>query len=219
MKIYAPLNAIKAISNLAATKDIRYYLNGVYIRANATQTTIVATDGHVLGVYKNKQENEIDDGQYYDFILPLDTVKNLKPAHRIKDELVEFEFTPIDHMKVTSVKVNSVSIKMLSATVDGRFPDWQRVLVKEVSNTVGNYDPELLARFIKVAKEFDKKPHDVILHQNGDNSAAITIDQIYNFIGVIMPIRSSVVPAYEGCTRFFDQPPVIIKPVLEKEAA
>jgi len=218
MKIYAHMNAIKAIANLAATKDIRYYLNGVYIRANATQTTIVATDGHVLGVYKNDQNNEIDDDQHYDFILPLDTVKNLKPAHRIKDELVEFEFTPIDHLKVISVKINSINIKMLSATVDGRFPDWQRVLVKEVSNTVGNYDPELLARFIKVAKEFNKKPHHVFLHQNGDSAGAITISNISNFVGVIMPIRSSVVPAYEGCKRFFDQPPVIL-PVLEKEAA
>jgi len=56
------------------------------------------------------------------------------------------------------------------------------------------------------------------LHQNGDSAGAITISNISNFVGVIMPIRSSVVPAYEVCKRFFDQPPVIL-PVLEKEAA
>jgi hypothetical protein len=178
----------------------------------------VATDGHVLGVYKNNQENDIDDGQHYDFILPLDTIKNLKVAHRIIDELVQFEFEPKFHSKIESVQINSMHIKMLSATVEGRFPDWQRVLVKEVSNTLGNYDPELLTRFIKVAKEFKKESNDVYLHQNGDSAGAITICDVPEFVGVIMPIRSNHIPLYEGCNRFFDQSPVIL-PVLEKEAA
>ena len=57
MKIYAQLNAIKAVNHLSETKDIRYYLNGILVEATKTHTTLVATDGHVMGVYKNEEEN------------------------------------------------------------------------------------------------------------------------------------------------------------------
>ena len=205
MKIYAQLNAIKAINHLAATKDIRFYLNGILIEATKTHTTLVATDGHVLGVYKNEEENEIPEETKFEFILPNDTLKNLKSAI-IKGELISLEFEPDETSKVNSVIIKSLSITLTTQTIDAKFPDWRRVLPRETTNELGHYNPELPARFIKVAKEFGKKPDNINLHQNGTSAAALTIEGIQNFLGVVMPIRNDSV--YSGCSRFLDEPSV-----------
>jgi DNA polymerase-3 subunit beta len=205
MKIYAQLNAIKAVSHLAATKDIRFYLNGILVEATKTHTTLVATDGHVLGVYKNEEENEIPENYGYKFILPKDALKNLK-ASFIKDELISLEFERDEDWNVKTVTIKSVSITLTTQTIAAKFPDWRRVLPRETTNELGHYNPELLTRFIKVAKEFGVKPHGITLHQNGTSAAAMTIDGIENFLGVVMPMRSNSV--YTGCTRFLDEQPV-----------
>ena len=205
MKIYAQLNAIKAISHLSATKDIRFYLNGILVEATKTHTTLVATDGHVLGVYKNEEENEIPEETKFEFILPNDTLKNLKSAI-IKGELISLEFEPDETSKVNSVIIKSLSITLTTQTIDAKFPDWRRVLPRETTNELGHYNPELPARFIKVAKEFGKKPDNINLHQNGTSAAALTIDGVENFMGVVMPTRHYI--AYTGCSRFLDGQPV-----------
>ena len=205
MKIYAQLNAIKAISHLSATKDIRFYLNGILVEATKTHTTLVATDGHVLGVYKNEEENEIPENVKYEFILPNDALKNLK-ASIIKDELVSLEFERDENSKVITVIIKSVSITLTTQTIDGKFPDFRRVLPRETTNEPGHYNPELLARSIKVAKDFGMKPHNINLHQNGTSAATLTIDGIPNFLGVVMPMRNDSV--YTGCSRFLDEQPV-----------
>ena len=205
MKIYAQLNAIKAVSHLSATKDIRFYLNGIFVEATKTHTTLVATDGHVLGVYKNEEENEIPENIKYEFILPNDALKNLKVS-RIKGELVFFEFEPDEHSKVNTVIIKSLSITLTTQTIDAKFPDWRRVIPRETTNEIGHYNPELPARFIKVAKEFGKKPGYINLHQNGTDAAALTIDEIESFLGVVMPMQNYI--ACRGCSRFLDEKPV-----------
>ena len=207
MKIYAQLNAIKAVSHLSATKDIRYYLNGILIEATKTHTTLVATDGHILGVYKNEEENEIPENIKFEFILPYDVLKKLK-APTIKYEYVILEFVPDENSKVNTVIIKSVSCTLMTQTIEGKFPDWRRILPRETSNEIGHYNPELLAKFIKVAKDFGKKPHEINLFQNGIFAAALTINDIQNFLGVVMPRRKDIFCVYTGCTRFLDEKPV-----------
>ena len=155
MKIYAQLNAIKAISHLSATKDVRFYLKGILIEATKTHTTLVATDGHILGVYKNEEENEIPENIKFEFILPYDVLKKLK-APTIKYEYVILEFVPDENSKVNTVIIKSVSCTLMTQTIEGKFPDWRRILPRETSNEIGHYNPELLAKFIKVAKDLAK---------------------------------------------------------------
>ena len=40
---------LKAMSRLAATSDIRYYLNGLHVVQDNRGTYIEATNGHILG--------------------------------------------------------------------------------------------------------------------------------------------------------------------------
>ena len=207
MKIYAQLNAIKAINHLSATKDVRFYLNGILVEATKTHTTLVATDGHVLGVYKNEEKNEISEKIKYQFILPNDALKNLKVSI-IKDELVCLEFEPDENSKVNTVIIKSVAITLTTQTIDAKFPDWRRILPRETSNEAGHYNPEILARFIKVAKDFGKKPWNINLHQNGVSAAVLMIGGIENFLGVVMPMRKDSDSAYTGCNHFLDEQPV-----------
>jgi DNA polymerase-3 subunit beta len=78
MKIYTSLSALRAVSALAARDDIRYYLNGVLIEASAHTTRLVGTNGHVMGIYDNiDQENELDGR--VSFIVPDSALALLNP--------------------------------------------------------------------------------------------------------------------------------------------
>ena len=55
MKIYTTLSALKAIAILAADNDLRYYLNGVQITANATETQDHHSPPNVSFNIKEKQ--------------------------------------------------------------------------------------------------------------------------------------------------------------------
>ena len=75
------INTLKAAQFCSATKDVRYYLNSVYLDFKIDTVTphvnIIATDGHVLAAYNDKLpvENRGDDGADFALIVPLDTIK------------------------------------------------------------------------------------------------------------------------------------------------
>ena len=137
--------------------------------------------------------------------MPNNVLKNLKPSI-IKNELVSLEFDPEKDWNVKTVIIKSLSGTLMTQTIVAKFPNWRRVLPRETSKEPGYFDPELLAKFIKVAKAFGKKPDEINLHQNGTSAAALTINDIENFLGVVMPMRNDSV--YTGCSRFLDEKPV-----------
>lgn len=65
---------LKAMSRLAATSDIRYYLNGLHVVQDNRGTYIEATNGHMLG---RLLVDETPIANPCSVILPLDSVKTL----------------------------------------------------------------------------------------------------------------------------------------------
>ena len=66
-------SALKAVSRFAAKTDIRYYLVGVYVEANETETRLIATNGHTMLIHRMKAENT----HCWNGIIPLDTVQSI----------------------------------------------------------------------------------------------------------------------------------------------
>lgn len=62
MAITLDANMLHAAVYLAAVKDIRFYLSGVFVEAFASSTRLVATDGLVLGVFECEHENQVSPG-------------------------------------------------------------------------------------------------------------------------------------------------------------
>jgi len=103
-----------------AVQDIRYYLNGMLISLQGERMIVAATDGHRLAVDALTLEQPPEGG--LDVILPRKTVLELIKLLADNDEPV--------HIQITSgqVVVRHPGFELRSKVVDGKFPDWQRVV-------------------------------------------------------------------------------------------
>ncbi len=103
-----------------AVQDIRYYLNGMLLSIQDGRLTVAATDGHRLALDATTLEEPSEQGM--DIILPRKTVQEL-----IK--LLDDSDTPV-HVQLASGQVmfRHSGFELRSKVVDGKFPDYQRVI-------------------------------------------------------------------------------------------
>lgn len=102
-----------------AQQDIRYYLNGMLLVLDAEQTRVVATDGHRLsyasGAGPKQQEKR-------EVILPRKAVLELARLLGESDDVVDIE------LYASQVKFRFGSIELTTKIIDGKFPDYTRVI-------------------------------------------------------------------------------------------
>lgn len=103
-----------------AVQDIRYYLNGMLLSVQGKRLTVAATDGHRLAVDSADLPEEVSQG--VDVILPRKTVLELIKLLGEEDEAI--------HVQVNQSQVvfRRPDFELRSKVVDGKFPDWQRVI-------------------------------------------------------------------------------------------
>ena len=172
--ILLPMNSLKAMSVLASKQDIRYYLNGVLIESNKSYTRMIATDGHLLGIYQIKETAHNDEE--FSIIVPNEIIAKLDK----RDNFLSCENGKwsIDGMAFTPV--------------DGKFPDYMRVLpTKPATGESAQFNPELITRFAKCSKLLNGTKNPVIAH-NGGSSALVDLG-LDRFVGVVMPMRNNIV--------------------------
>lgn len=108
-----------------AQQDIRYYLNGLLLEVNGERLHVVGTDGHRLSYICT------DLGQSFDkqeVILPRKTVTELIKLLEDADEEVSIE--------ISSNQANFTfsNIRLISKVIDGKFPDYNRVIPVDHQN-------------------------------------------------------------------------------------
>ena len=101
-----------------AQQDIRYYLNGLLLVSGGDKLTVVATDGHRLALAS--AAHSVEGTQ--EVILPRKTILELSKLLSDNDEPVEVELSP------TQARFSFDSIVLISKLVDGKFPDYTRVI-------------------------------------------------------------------------------------------
>jgi len=190
--VFTTLLALKAMSEIAPAKEIRYYLCGVYFECNKASTRLVATDGQCLALYESSQENQIGGGAI-NFILPLDVIKMLKAVHKQCEEVtvtIERKYTSQPDL-ITGGTIQVVGGPVISwKAVDGQFPNYIRVLpTQTMSCETAQFDPAIVQKFVKAAKCLRlSTKNGVPIGHNGGGAALIALGDP-NFIGVIMPMR------------------------------
>ena len=113
----------------ASTEETRYYLNGVYFHVDESKDTkvlkVVATDGHRLAT----SEAPLPEGaeNMTGIIIPKKTVEELK---KIVGNTDIIQINASDQR--ISCSVGNVSL--VSKTIDGKFPDYKRVIPDESKN-------------------------------------------------------------------------------------
>ncbi len=101
-----------------AQQDIRYYLNGLLLVSSGDKITVVATDGHRLALASAAHKT---DGTQ-EVILPRKTIIELSKLLSDSDDPVEVELSP------TQARFSFGGIVLISKLVDGKFPDYTRVI-------------------------------------------------------------------------------------------
>ena len=111
-----------------AQQDVRYYLNGLMLEVSANYLRAVATDGHRLA-YCEKETNA-DIADIKQVILPRKGVL----------ELVRLLGDTENTVKVTlgsnHLQVEFDGLRLTSKLIDGRFPDYNRVMPTDGDNVM-----------------------------------------------------------------------------------
>ena len=103
-----------------AVQDIRYYLNGMLLVFQPGEVTAVTTDGHRLSLYSLAAE--LAPSEPTDIIVPRKTVLELMRLLDDSDEPVEIQ------VATNQVRFRFGQIEFLSKLVEGKFPDFRRVI-------------------------------------------------------------------------------------------
>ncbi|MEP7299404.1 MAG: DNA polymerase III subunit beta [Burkholderiales bacterium] len=135
-----PQKALKGLINQVhfamAVHDIRYYLNGILFVAEGKSLTLVATDGHRLALAQATLDVEIPKQEV---ILPRKTVLELQRLLRDesgRDEK-EGEESQIEmRFAGNQAKFSFSGMEFVTKLVEGKFPDYNRVIPKNHKNAV-----------------------------------------------------------------------------------
>jgi DNA polymerase-3 subunit beta len=107
-----------------AQQDVRYYLNGLMLEADGACLRAVATDGHRLALCEVEAEIEPDDFRQQ-VILPRKGVQELLRL------LSESDAVSTLRLGVNHLQATVDGIRLTSKLIDGKFPDYQRVIPRE----------------------------------------------------------------------------------------
>jgi len=103
-----------------AQQDVRYYLNGLLLEVDKGLLRAVATDGHRLALKELPVAIEVDEP--VPVIIPRKGVTELA---RLLDESDEMANAQISQ---NHIRINLKDLQFTSKLIDGRFPDYERVI-------------------------------------------------------------------------------------------
>ena len=108
-----------------AQQDVRYYLNGMLLETGGKYLRAVATDGHRLALCQADLDG--DDLDEQQVIVPRKGVLELQ-------RLMSGEGKLDIELGSNHIRIQLEGIRFTSKLIDGRFPEYDRVIPKESSN-------------------------------------------------------------------------------------
>jgi DNA polymerase-3 subunit beta len=135
-------NLLSQVSFAMAVHDIRYYLNGILFVAEGKQLSLVATDGHRLAFASAALDVEVPKQEV---ILPRKTVVEMQRLLSDNDGAIEMQFAN------NQAKFVFDGMEFVTKLVEGKFPDYNRVIPKNHKNAVTLGRTALLATLQRTA--------------------------------------------------------------------
>ncbi|NJD23795.1 MAG: DNA polymerase III subunit beta [Betaproteobacteria bacterium] len=110
-----------------AAQDVRYYLNGLLLQVEGKELRAVATDGHRLAFASVGIDADLPRQE---MILPRKTVLELNRLLVDTDDALNITLSP------NQVRFAFGSVVLVSKLIDGKFPDYERVIPPSLRNHV-----------------------------------------------------------------------------------
>jgi DNA polymerase-3 subunit beta len=108
-----------------AAQDVRYYLNGLLLQVDGGELRAVATDGHRLAFASVAIEADL---ARQEMILPRKTVLELNRLLLDSDDALTIT------LAANQVRFAFGSVVLVSKLIDGKFPDYERVVPPSLRN-------------------------------------------------------------------------------------
>ena len=149
---------IERTSFAMAQQDVRYYLNGMLLELKAGRLRLVATDGHRLALCTADDAVSVGDASV---IVPRKGILELSRLLDADDTL---------RLVIGSNHIRAVNkqFTFTSKLVDGKFPEYERVLPKSADKTVIGERLELRQAFTRTAILSNEKYRGVRLKLSED---------------------------------------------------
>lgn len=125
-----------------AQQDIRYYLNGLLLVLDGSKIKVVATDGHRLSYAEGTLANTHDKREV---ILPRKAVMELSRQLSSGDAEVEIE------IYASQVRFRYGNSELVTKIIDGKFPDFTRVIPVNYKKLIRVSREELLRSLQRAA--------------------------------------------------------------------
>jgi DNA polymerase-3 subunit beta len=126
-----PQKTLKAllsqVSFAMAVHDIRYYLNGILFVAEGNQLSLVSTDGHRLAFASAMLDVEVPKQEV---ILPRKTVLELQRLLSDAEGAIDMQFAN------NQAKFSFGNMEFVTKLVEGKFPDYNRVIPRNHKNSI-----------------------------------------------------------------------------------
>lgn len=134
-----------------AQQDMRYYLNGLLFEADADGLRLIATDGHRMAVSK-APHIRLSAGENLHVILPRKAVSELLRLLQDTEEAITLNFDE------NHVKIDTKRFSFISKLIDGRFPDYRRVM-PQGGNKIVELDRDEFKRGLQRAVILSSEKH------------------------------------------------------------
>src|SRR6476646_2879981 len=145
-KVTLPQKTLKHLFNMVhfsmAQQDIRYYLNGLLLVVDGKNVIAVATDGHRLAFCQVEVDQEFPRQEV---IIPRKTIIELQRLLEDVEDTVQLDIA------ASQVKLTFADIELVSKLVEGKFPDYTRVIPKGYKNDFTISRDELLRSLQRAA--------------------------------------------------------------------
>lgn len=106
-----------------AQHDVRYYLNGLLLELDRTGTRAVATDGHRLALAESAIGADVQE--------PRQIIVPRKGVHELVRLLADTDEPATVQFGAQHLRAELGAVRLTSKLIEGRFPDYHRVIPQE----------------------------------------------------------------------------------------
>lgn len=183
-----PVADLLRVTPFKAHDDMRYYLDGVLVTPYQDHALLIATNGHWMAVYESPAAH-VDKPRI--LALPkwfVNQVELLERGERLDEEDVEWDeddgppptiephtlvvATETSHLTILQSGVVEQLVKPGLPFIDGKFPDWRKVLPDPAKLERGLYSPFAAEYFSALYRAVpDQREHPLFCYQCHDHSS------------------------------------------------
>lgn len=143
-----------------AQQDVRYYLNGLLLDLEGDILRTVASDGHRLAMFQTDLPTPFASNRQ--IIIPRKGITELLRLLGDADDAINIQISP------NTVRVNLGKVLFSAKLIEGRFPDYQRVMPRELVRIYQTNRDTLKAALSRVSVLASEKQKSITLDVQAD---------------------------------------------------